>query len=76
MKNERRELMYVVPPGLSTREPLHHGFTPMTTTCRHFLAKSSLATPKAADQRPDLRAAPARQPVWQTQQHLWLPSDR
>ena len=40
MKNERRELMYVVPPGLSTREPLHHGFTPMTTTCRHFLATS------------------------------------
>jgi len=48
MKNERCELMYVVPPGLSTREPLHHGFTPMTTTCRHFLATSSLAPPKAS----------------------------
>ena len=48
MKNERRELMYVVSPGLSTREPLHHGFTPMTTTCRHFLATSSLAPPKAS----------------------------
>ena len=72
MKNERRELMYVVPPG-----PIHaRASTPMTTTCRHFLATSSLAPPKAADQRPDLRAAPARQPVWQTQQHLWLPSDR